>query len=394
MEFVDYKCLESLIIEGEDLIATEGFFGTIWKGIKSIAGMFGKAILFVIETLNMIRKFIWGIIKKGYHKITGGKKNKNGKMKEPSSNESNPTASGNQGLTTDFKNAVEKNDLLTVRIMIKDQLCYDNYSDNPIADEEVKYAQSKMKLFVPHDGTKLETDQNKWTINYMNLTLVEFVNNFSKERYEHLKKVIPVAFANRDSKDKNDTNDTSSKPANDSSESSENNKKILDLFNKMEDFLTDAGAIDLLMFKVIADFEQFPSDSVNRVSDSRAKLSDTLEQLKSEVNTLDYSGINQVDLKSLMSRLDSMIKNANKIKDNNEKMQRYIDNPSLIKDPKENLPSNSAAYKFINDRDKDENSKRVFTEVQKNVTFLAKTMTTFGQLLNKIKSELSKRMNG
>ena len=29
MEFVDYKCLESLLIEGEDLIATEGLGSAI-----------------------------------------------------------------------------------------------------------------------------------------------------------------------------------------------------------------------------------------------------------------------------------------------------------------------------------------------------------------------------
>ena len=38
MEFVDYKCLESLLIEGEDLIATEGIgaaFVSLIKGEKT-----------------------------------------------------------------------------------------------------------------------------------------------------------------------------------------------------------------------------------------------------------------------------------------------------------------------------------------------------------------------
>lgn len=36
MEFVDYKCLESLLIEGEDIIATEGIgkiLGSLIKGV-------------------------------------------------------------------------------------------------------------------------------------------------------------------------------------------------------------------------------------------------------------------------------------------------------------------------------------------------------------------------
>ena len=54
MEFVDYKCLESLLIEGEDLIATEGLIngiktligklvGIIVGFFKSIAGLFTTA---------------------------------------------------------------------------------------------------------------------------------------------------------------------------------------------------------------------------------------------------------------------------------------------------------------------------------------------------------------
>ena len=51
MEFVDYKCLESLLIEGEDLIATEGIgkvlyslikgvFSLIMRAFRTIAGIF------------------------------------------------------------------------------------------------------------------------------------------------------------------------------------------------------------------------------------------------------------------------------------------------------------------------------------------------------------------
>ena len=36
MEFVDYKCLESLLIEGEDLIATEGLFSKLISKFKKL----------------------------------------------------------------------------------------------------------------------------------------------------------------------------------------------------------------------------------------------------------------------------------------------------------------------------------------------------------------------
>ena len=36
MEFIDYKCLESLLIEGEEIIATEGVIGKAALGIGSV----------------------------------------------------------------------------------------------------------------------------------------------------------------------------------------------------------------------------------------------------------------------------------------------------------------------------------------------------------------------
>ena len=54
MEFVDYKCLESLIIEGEEMIATEG----IGDKIKSAAKFIGRGLM---EVLRAIRRVL-GII--------------------------------------------------------------------------------------------------------------------------------------------------------------------------------------------------------------------------------------------------------------------------------------------------------------------------------------------
>lgn len=57
MEFVDYKCLESLLIEGEELIATEGFIDTVKKKITDFFRLIGR----------LITKFI-GIIKSKFSK--------------------------------------------------------------------------------------------------------------------------------------------------------------------------------------------------------------------------------------------------------------------------------------------------------------------------------------
>ena len=57
MEFVDYKCLESLLIEGEELIATEGFIDTVKKKISDFFKLIGR----------LITKFI-GIIKAKFGK--------------------------------------------------------------------------------------------------------------------------------------------------------------------------------------------------------------------------------------------------------------------------------------------------------------------------------------
>lgn len=62
MKFVDYKCLESLLIEGEDLIATEGFIDTIKKKIIDFFKMIGKMITKLISIIKT--KFSKGSSKK------------------------------------------------------------------------------------------------------------------------------------------------------------------------------------------------------------------------------------------------------------------------------------------------------------------------------------------
>ena len=52
MEFVDYKCLESLLIEGEELIATEGFIDTVKKKIADFFRLIGRLITKFISIIK------------------------------------------------------------------------------------------------------------------------------------------------------------------------------------------------------------------------------------------------------------------------------------------------------------------------------------------------------
>ena len=52
MEFVDYKCLESLLIEGEEMIATEGFIDNVKNMILGILKTIGG---FIDKLINIIK---------------------------------------------------------------------------------------------------------------------------------------------------------------------------------------------------------------------------------------------------------------------------------------------------------------------------------------------------
>ena len=73
MEFVDYKCLESLLIEGEDLIATEGL------GSKLLA--MAKGFVTVVQKfIGVIVKIVTNIISAIKRKISAAKSKVHEKM--------------------------------------------------------------------------------------------------------------------------------------------------------------------------------------------------------------------------------------------------------------------------------------------------------------------------
>lgn len=67
MDFVDYKCLESLIIEGEGVIATEGFGDIVKKigeGLKWLWGKLGELFGKIIDGLVWLKNFFLKFFKK------------------------------------------------------------------------------------------------------------------------------------------------------------------------------------------------------------------------------------------------------------------------------------------------------------------------------------------
>ena len=71
MEFVDYKCLESLLIEGEDLIATEGLGSAISNAFYALFAAVKKFIGIVITICRTLIRFIHKAISSAVHLVTG-----------------------------------------------------------------------------------------------------------------------------------------------------------------------------------------------------------------------------------------------------------------------------------------------------------------------------------
>lgn len=92
-------------------------------------------------------------------------------------------------ISPEFRMAVDNKNLLRVRIMLKDSFIVDPTLAQ--FNEMQDYAKGKLPdLFVPFDHGILEDNPLKWDKAVMNMELVQLVNNFSKERVTHLKKVI------------------------------------------------------------------------------------------------------------------------------------------------------------------------------------------------------------
>lgn len=98
-------------------------------------------------------------------------------------------------ITNSFKKAVEDGDVKDIRIMLKESLLVDPSFED--FNQKSNYARNIGGVYVDHDGRELNSDESTWDDNYMDKLMSQLSTNFSKERVEHLKKVIrklrPVA---------------------------------------------------------------------------------------------------------------------------------------------------------------------------------------------------------
>ena len=87
-----------------------------------------------------------------------------------------------------LREVIRSGDKKAIRIMLKNSL----YTDPTFREfEELdRMASSVPGLYVPYDNGPLSENTSEWTEDYMNRLMVALVDNFSKERVAHLKKVI------------------------------------------------------------------------------------------------------------------------------------------------------------------------------------------------------------
>ena len=92
------------------------------------------------------------------------------------------------GITNAFIDAVNKNDVDLLHIMMSNSLMFDPTFEE--FDQMERLARNVPGLYNKHDGEKFETEKSKWNNDYMHRQDAKVVYNFSHERINHLKEVI------------------------------------------------------------------------------------------------------------------------------------------------------------------------------------------------------------
>ncbi|AYC11548.1 hypothetical protein LS1_01593 [Ligilactobacillus salivarius] len=89
-------------------------------------------------------------------------------------------------LTTEFRDAVQSKNMISVKIMLKDGLLLDEENFK----EMLEYAKEQIPALIDeHDG-EIFKPETEWDEDYLNEQLVVLVNNFSEERIKLLQSII------------------------------------------------------------------------------------------------------------------------------------------------------------------------------------------------------------
>ena len=98
-------------------------------------------------------------------------------------------------IDSEFKKAVEINDIDLVRMMLKDSLIID--PTGILFDELFNYAQDRLgnKLLEEYDRKEFIYDKKFWTEDFFSQEMIKLINNFSLERINFLKEVCKFIYA-------------------------------------------------------------------------------------------------------------------------------------------------------------------------------------------------------
>lgn len=98
-------------------------------------------------------------------------------------------------MSTEFRNAVENNNIRLVRIMLKDRIMIDPTFDT--FNKLFEYANEHLKipLCENYNGKSFISNKAYWNKKYFNEQIVELLYNFSTERINHIKDICEVIYA-------------------------------------------------------------------------------------------------------------------------------------------------------------------------------------------------------
>lgn len=99
-------------------------------------------------------------------------------------------------ITNEFREAVESQKKIRVRIMLKDSMLVDPSMKQ--FDEMLDFAKANISdLFDEHNDEILKYDSSQWNESYLNNEMVVVVNNFSKERLELLRNMVKYIYRDK-----------------------------------------------------------------------------------------------------------------------------------------------------------------------------------------------------
>lgn len=99
-------------------------------------------------------------------------------------------------INPELKKAVVEQDLLMVRVMLKNSMWSDPTFET--FNEAIKYAEKNISnLYEKHDGEIFTEDKTKWNKELVAEQLAKCVDNFSRERILYLRRICRFFYANK-----------------------------------------------------------------------------------------------------------------------------------------------------------------------------------------------------